>query len=84
MRQGIVDERAILKQLNVFLSQEKPCTFLLAKEKTWKRIFNINSELLQNRTGKQIMLFKTAVNWLFNDMGCYFSHCFFDCKTEVF
>ena len=27
------------------MSLEKPCTFLLVKEKTWKRIFNTNSEL---------------------------------------
>ena len=36
--------------INIFLSLENPCTFLLTKEKTWKRIFNINSELSQNRT----------------------------------
>ena len=47
---------------------ENPCTFLLAKEKTWKRIFNTNSELSQNRTEKQIMLFKTTVNCLFYDV----------------
>ena len=45
---------------------ETPCTFLLAKEKTWKRIFNTNSELSQNRTEKQIMPSKTKINWLFN------------------
>ena len=38
------------------------------QKKTSKRIFNINSELLQNRTEKQIMPFKTALNWLFNDI----------------
>ena len=30
----------------------------------------MNSELLQNCTEKQIMPFKTALNWLFNDL-CY-------------
>ena len=35
---------------NIFLSLENPCTFLLVKEKTWKRIFNTNSKLSQNRT----------------------------------
>ena len=40
---------------------ENPCTFLLAKEKAWKHIFNTNSELSQNRTEKQIMPFKTTV-----------------------
>ena len=47
--------------INIFLSLKNPCTFLLAKEKTWKRIFNTNSELSQNRTEKQIMPFKTAL-----------------------
>ena len=51
-----------------FLSLENLCNFLLAKEKTWKCIFNTNSELSQNRTEKQIMLFTTALNCLFNDM----------------
>ena len=56
--------------INIFLSLENPCTFLLTKEKTWKRIFNINSELLQNRTEKQIIPSKATINWLFNDIWC--------------
>ena len=36
--------------INIFLSLENPCTFLLAKGNTWKRIFNTNSELSQSRT----------------------------------
>ena len=61
------------------MSLENPCTFLIAKEKTWKRIFNTNSELSQNRTEKQIMLFKTTVKyWLFNDIYMIlFSHWLF-------
>ena len=56
---------------------ENPCTLLLAKEKTWKDIFNTNKKLLQNSPGKQIMLFKTTVNWLFNDTWRYlFIGCF--------
>ena len=35
---------------------------------TFCAFLNTNSEVSQNRTGKQIMLFKTAVNWLFNDI----------------
>ena len=31
--------------INILLSLENPCTFLLAKEKISKRIFNTNSEL---------------------------------------
>ena len=69
--------------INVFLSVENPCTFLLAKEKTWKRIFNINSGLSQNRTEKQIMLFKTTVNCLFNDIWCYLIIGCFDWKISV-
>ena len=26
--------------INIFLTLENPCTFLLAKERAWKRIFN--------------------------------------------
>ena len=57
---------------------------MLAKEKTWKRIFNTNSELSQNRTEKQIMPFKTTVNWLFNDIWCYLVIGCFDWKIGVF
>ena len=31
-------------------------------------MFNANSELSQNHTEKQIMHFKTTVNWLYNDV----------------
>ena len=54
--------------INIFLSLENPCTFLPAKEKTWKRIFNTNRELLQNSTRKQIIPFETTANWLFNNI----------------
>ena len=67
--------------INIFLSLENPCTFLLAKEKIWKRIFNTNSELSQNVTEKQIMPFKATVNWLFNDIWCYLVIGCFDWKN---
>ena len=70
--------------INIFLSLENPCTFLLAKEKTWKRIFNTNSELSQNRTEKQIMPSKTTINWLFNDIWCYLFIACFDWKIGIF
>ena len=70
--------------INIFLSLENPCTFLLAKEKTWKRIFNTNSELSQNRTEKQIIPFKTTVNWLINDIWCYLVIGCFDREISVF
>ena len=73
-----------LNNVNVFLSLESPCTFLLAKEKIWKRTFNINSELSQNRTEKQIMPFKTTVIWLLNDMWCYLVIACFDWKIGAF
>ena len=63
---------------------KKPCTFLLAKEKTWKRIFNANSELSQNRREKQFMPSKTGVNWLYNDIWCYLSSACFDWKIGIF
>ena len=63
----------------IFLSLKNSCTFLLVKEKTWKSIFNTNSELSQNRTEKQIMPIKTTVNWLLNYIWCYFV---IDCLIE--
>ena len=50
------------------MSLENPCTFLHAKEKIRKRICNTNSELSQNLTEKQTILFKTTVNCLYNDI----------------
>ena len=72
------------KDINIFLSLENPCTFLLAKEKTQKCIFNTNSKLSQNRTEKQIMLFKVIVNELFNDIWCYLVISCFVWKIAVF
>ena len=56
---------------------------MLAKEKTWKRVFNTNSELSQNRTWKQIIPFK-ALNWPFTDIWCYLVIGYFDWKFFVF
>ena len=50
----------------------------------WKGIFNTNSELLQNYTEKQIIPFKTTVNWLFNDIWCYLVVGCFDWKIVIF
>ena len=50
---------------------------MLGKQKTWKRIFNTNSELLQNRAEKQIMSFKTTV------IACLVMACFV-WKIDVF
>ena len=90
-RQCFIDKRAQItmtltdnNDINVFLSLENPCTFLLTKRNTWKRIFNTNSEFSQNRKEKQIMASKTTVNWLFNDIWCYLLICCFDLKIGVF
>ena len=80
LRHGFVDDNNI----NIFLSRENPCTFLLAKEKTWKRVFITNNELSQNRTEKQIMPFKTTVNLLFNDIWNCLVIGSFDWKFVVF
>ena len=54
--------------INIFLSLENSCTFVLVREKSWKPIFNTNSGLLQICIGKEIMLSKTTVNCLFSDI----------------
>ena len=69
---------------NIFLSLENHCTFLLDKEKTWKRIFNTNSELSENHAEKQIMPSKIAINWLFTNIWCYLLIASFDWKIVVF
>ena len=68
--------------IEIYLSLENPCTFLLATEKTWKCIFN--TELSQNCTVKQIMPFKTTVNWLFNYTWCYLVIGCFNFKNVFF
>ena len=76
--------------VNIFLSLENPCTFLLAKGKTW--IFNTNSELSQNCTEKQIMPFKTKTNHAIQNnskLAIYWTWCYvvigcFDWKIGVF
>ena len=61
------------------MSLENPCTFLLVEENTWNA-FLTKSELSQYRTEKQIMPFKTTLNWLFNDTWCYLVIGSFDWK----
>ena len=83
LRHGFVDEIALKKNdINMFLLLENVCTFLLAKEKTWKCIFNTNSELSQNHTEKQIMVSDTKINWFFNDL-CYLFIAYFDWNNGV-
>ena len=68
----------------ISLSLRNACTYLLAKQKTWKSIFNTNSELSQNGREKQIIPFKTTVNWLFHDIWCYLAIGCFDWKIDAF
>ena len=50
----------------------------------WKHIFNVNSELSQNRTEKQILPLKTTLNWLFNDIWCYLVIVSFEGEIGIF
>ena len=70
--------------ITIFLSLGNPCVFFLVKEKTWKRIFNTNKELSQNRTEKQIMPSKATITWIFNDVWCCLFIACFDWKIGVF
>ena len=50
----------------------------------WKHIFNVNSELSQNCTEKQILPLKTTLNWLFNDIWCYLVIVSFEWEIGIF
>ena len=67
----------------IFLSLKNALPFCLQEKRSEKSIFNTKSELLQNRTDKQIMPLKTTVNWLFNAI-CYLAISCFDWKFDVF
>ena len=85
LRHGFVDERTLITTTLIYFCLSKTLVpFLRAKEKTWKRIFNTNSELSQNHTEKQIMPSKTTINWLSNDIWCYLFTACFDWKISVF
>ena len=74
LRLAFVDEKAMITatlESSYHWKTLVSATFLLAKEETWKRVFNTNGELSQNRTEKQTMPFKTTVYWLFTDIWCY-------------
>ena len=85
LRQCFVDERGLITPTLIsscYLKNFVP--FCLRKKRAWKPIFKTNSELLQNCTEKQIMLFKTTVNCLFNDTWCYLVIASFGWKIGVF
>ena len=81
LRHDFVSERAMT---TTTLISSCHCSFLLAKEKAWKRIFKTNSELSQNRTEKQVTPSKTTANWLFNEIWCYLVIAYFDWKNRQF
>ena len=75
--------------INIFMSLKHPCTFCWQKKKnTWKHIYHTNGEkskkISKNCVGKQIMPFKSTVNWLFNDIWCYLVIDSFDWKIGIF
>ena len=53
-------------------------------QKTWSENPLLTKLELQNHTEKQIMPFKTTVNWLFNDIWCYLVIALFDWKIDIF
>ena len=81
LRHSFVDERTLIRMTLISFCHWKT---LAPFWKTWKRIFNTNIELSQNRTKKQIIPFKTTVHWIFNDTWCYLVIGCFDWKIGLF
>ena len=71
LRHAFLDERPMITTTLISLCCLKTLTFYLAKEKTWKSVFNTNIDLLENCTEKKVMSFKRKVNRLLNDIWCY-------------
>ena len=67
LRHDFVDERAMITTL-IFSCHWKTLVPFCLQKNIPENIFLTNSELSQNRTKKQVMLSKTTVNWLFNDI----------------
>ena len=85
LRHGFFKERTLITTTLLYTCHWKTlCNLLLAKEKTWIRIFKTNSELSQNCTEKQIKPSKSTINWLFNDIWCYLFITCFDWKIGIF
>ena len=85
LRHGFFKERTLITTTLLYTCHWKTlCNLLLAKEKTWIRIFKTNSELSQNCTEKQIKSSKSTINWLFNDIWCYLFITCFDWKIGIF
>ena len=71
-RHSFVHEKALITTILISSCHWKTfAPFCLRKkrpERNKQRIFNSNTELSQNRTEKQLMLSKTTINWLLNDI----------------
>ena len=84
LRHGFVDERALITTTSISSCHWKTLvyTFLPAKEKNWKHIFNTNSELTQNLTEKIVIQnnSKLAISWYM----MLFSHGLFWLKNWHF
>ena len=89
LRHGFVDERALITTTLISSCLWKTLVpFCLRKKRpknAWINAWpnNTNSELSQNRTEKQIVPFKTTVNWLFTDIRCYLVISCFDWEIVV-
>ena len=78
LRHTFVDETAMITTLVSSCHWKTLVPFCLWKKRPEKCVFNTDTELMQNRTEKQIMPFKTTANWLFNDTWCYLVICCFE------
>ena len=70
--------------INIFLSLENPCNFYLRKKISENAFLTPIVNYCKNVKKKQILPFKTAVNWLFNDIWHYLIISCFDWKIDVF
>ena len=69
--------------INIFLSLENPCTFCLGKKRPENAFLTLIVNYCKIIQEKQIMLFKTSVNCLFNDIWCYLVISCFDWKIGI-
>ena len=68
LRHDFVDEKALITTTLISFCHQKTLILPFCLQKKSK-IFNTKSELLQNHTEKQIISFKTTLNWLFTSLN---------------
>ena len=76
-------EQWLQRHYDLPLTEKRLC-FFTCERKDLEKDFITNSELSQNLTEKQIIPFKTTVNWLSDDIWCYLVIGCFDWKISVF